>query len=146
LIQHFEDETFLAENVNFHEISRFHTKEDSAVFNARLNAEQILKDSYATFLHTRITPGAIEIKEITLEVAPSKKSEAWREKISLRFHVLESVREDGYLSAYVPALGIAILSKKAGEFALKIKREILQALKRDGYLKSLEKSSLAGAR
>ncbi|HEY8562438.1 MAG TPA: AAA family ATPase [Pyrinomonadaceae bacterium] len=138
LIQHFEDETFLAEAVNFHEVSRFHTKADSAVFNARLNAEQMLKDSYANYLHTRAAPEAIEIREMTIEVAPPKKSERWRDKIDLKFHVLQTAREDGYLSAYVPALGIAVLSKKAGEFEDKIKREILSALKRDGYLKSLQ--------
>ena len=138
LVQHFEDETFLSEIVNFHEISRFHTKEDSAVFNARLNAEQVLKDVYANVLHARLAPEALEIKEITLEVAPPKNSEAWRGKINLKFHVLESARADGYLSAYVPALRIAVLSKKANGFEEKIKREILSALKRDGYLKSLE--------
>lgn len=138
LIQHFEDETFLAENVNFHEISRFHTKEDAAVFDARLNAEQILKDADANSLHTRIPPAAIEIKEITLEIAPPKKTEVWRDKINLRFHVLQTAREDGYLSAYVPALEIAVLSKKEKDFEEKIRKEILSALKRDGYLKSLQ--------
>jgi len=74
LTQHFEDETFLAEAVNFHEISRFHTKADSAVFNARLNAEQILLDAYANTLHTRIAPENIEIREISIDVAPPKKT------------------------------------------------------------------------
>ncbi|HEY0458059.1 MAG TPA: AAA family ATPase [Pyrinomonadaceae bacterium] len=139
LVQHFEDETYLTENVNFHEISRFHNNPETAVSNARLNAEQILKDAYANALHTRIAPEAIEVKEVFIEVAPPKKSAAWREKISLRFHVLETTREDGYLSAYVPALGIAVLSKKATEFEEKIRREILSALKRGGYLKSLQR-------
>ena len=138
LVQHFEDETFLAEGVNFHEVSRFATKEDTAVFNARLNAEQLLKDAYANYLHTRVAPAAIEIRELTIEVAPPKKNALWRGKLDLKFHVLESPREDGYQSAYVPALGIAVLSKKASGFEDKIKREILSALKRDGYLKSLQ--------
>jgi ATP-dependent Clp protease ATP-binding subunit ClpC len=138
LTQEFEDETFLAEALNFYEISRFHTKKESAIFNVRVNAEQTLKDVYANLLHTRIAPENIEIKEIFVEVAPPKKSVAWRESVNLKFHILESEREDGYLEAFVPAFKIAVLSKKSGDFEAKIKREILSALKRGGWIKSLQ--------
>ncbi len=136
--QNFEDETHLAEALSFHEVSRFHTSEERATLDVRANVEQTLKDVYANYLHTRIAPGNIEIKEVFVEIAPPKKSAAWREKINLKFHVLQSVREDGYLNAYVPALAISVLSKKAANFEEKIKKEILSALRRDNYLKSLK--------
>lgn len=136
--QNFEDETHLAEALNFHEISRFHTNEERAALDVRANAEQTLKDIYANYLHTRIAPENIEVKEVFVEIAPPKKSAAWRENINLKFHVLQSAREDGYLNAYVPALGISVLSKKAAHFEEKIRKEILAALRRDKYLKSLK--------
>ena len=138
LTKEFEDETFLAEALNFHEISRFHANKDTAIFNVRVNAEQTLKDAYANLLHTRIAPENIEIKEVLVEVAPPKKSLTWRESINLKFHVVQSERADGYLQAFVPAFKISVLSKKSGDFEAKIKREILSTLKRDGWTKSLQ--------
>ena len=138
LTQEFEDETFLAEALNFFEISRFHTKKETAIYNVRVNAEQTLKDVYANLLHTRIAPENIEIKELQIEVAPPKKSLIWRESINLKIHVIQSEREDGYLQAFVPAFKIAVLSKKSGDFEAKIKREIHSALKRGGWTKSLQ--------
>lgn len=138
LTQNFEDETHLAEALNFHEISRFHTRADRVALDVRVNAEQILKDAYANAWHTRIAPEAVEIREVFVEIAPPKKSAVWRDELNLKFHVLQAVREDGYAQAYVPALGIAVLTRKTNEFEEKIKKEILLALRRDGYLKSLQ--------
>ena len=73
LTQHLEDETFLSEALNFSEISRFHTKEDSAKHSARVNAEAILKSDYAPNLYARITPENAKIEEIELEIEPPKK-------------------------------------------------------------------------
>jgi ATP-dependent Clp protease ATP-binding subunit ClpC len=138
LTQEFEDETYLAEALNFHEISRFHTKQDDAVFNVRLNAEQILKDVYANALHARLAPEAVEIREFQIEVAPPKKSAAWREPVNLKIHAVCWAREDGYFLAFIPAFKIVVLSRRASDFEAKIEREILSALKRDGWTKSLQ--------
>lgn len=138
LTQEFEDETFLSEVLNFYEISRFHTNKETAIFNARLNAEQTLKDIYANLLHTRIAPETVEVREIFVEVAPPKKSEAWRENINVKFHAVCSVREDGYFLAFVPALKLEVLTKKEKDFEAKIQKEILSTLKRDGWTKSLQ--------
>lgn len=138
LTQHFEDETYLSQALNFHEISRFNTNKDNSVFNARLNAEQTLKNAYANLLHTRIVPPNVEIKEFIIEVVPPKKSEAWREPVNLKIHVLQIEREDGYYEAFVPAFVISVITRKKAEFEAKIKREILSTLKRDGWTKSLK--------
>lgn len=138
LTQHFEDETYLSEALNFHEISRFTTNQDNGVFAARVNAEEILKNAYANFLHTRITPPNVEITEITVEVVPPKKSAMWREPINLKLHVLQIEREDGYFQAFVPAFIISVITRKKADFEAKIKKEILSTLKRDGWTKSLQ--------
>ncbi|MCU0240701.1 MAG: hypothetical protein MUC29_14770, partial [Pyrinomonadaceae bacterium] len=138
LTQHFEDETFLSEALNFHEISRLHSNQDTSVFNARINAEEVLKNAYANLLHTRISSQDVEIKEIKVEVVPPKKSLIWREPINLKFHVVEIKRDDGYFQAFVPAFIISVISRKKSEFEAKIKKEILSTLKRDGWTKSLQ--------
>jgi hypothetical protein len=123
LTQEFEDETFLSEALNFYEISRFHPNRETAIFNVRLNAEQTLKDAYANLLHARIAPEQVEIREITVEVAPPKKTELWREKIKLKFHALCSEREDGYCPAFVPVFRIKIITKKQRTLRQKSKRK-----------------------
>ncbi|MBS1795987.1 MAG: ATP-dependent Clp protease ATP-binding subunit [Acidobacteria bacterium] len=138
LTQEFEDDCFLSEALNFYEISRFHTNRESAVFNARLNAEQTIREAYANFLHWRLAPEEIEVREIAVEVAPPKKSEAWREPLRMKFHVVCAVREDGYCLGFVPAFKIEVLTKKAADFEEKIRREIVATLKRDGWTKSLQ--------
>jgi ATP-dependent Clp protease ATP-binding subunit ClpC len=138
LTQHFEDETNLSEALNFHEVSRFDSKAENAIFNVRVNAEQILKNVYTNLLHTKIVPQNVELKEVVVTVEPPKKSESWREPISLSFHVLQLNREDDYLQAYVPTLGIAVLGKKSKDFEELIKKEIISALRREGYIKSLK--------
>ncbi|HRH42137.1 MAG TPA: AAA family ATPase [Pyrinomonadaceae bacterium] len=138
LTQHFEDETHLAEALNFHEISRFNSNAENAVFSARVNAEQSLKDAYTNFLHTKIVSGEVELNEVIVKIIPPHKSSAWREPIELKFHVLQINREDEYLQAYVPALGIAVLSKKSKDFDELIKKEIISTLRREGFAKSLK--------
>lgn len=138
LTQNLEDETHISEALNFPEISRFHTNAEVAIQNARVNAEIILKEDYATSLYSRISPQNAEIKEIILEIEPPKKSVVWREKIDLKIQFVQTEREDGYFSAYVPALHISVLSRKEKDFDEKIKEEILAALRRDGWTKSLQ--------
>ncbi len=138
LTQHLEDETFISEALNFPEISRFHTKEDSAKHNARVNADVILKADYAANLYKRIVPENAEIKEIELEIEPPKKTEMWRDAVKVKIHYVKIEREDGYFYAYIPALHIAVLSRKQKDFEAKIETEILAALKRDGWTKSLQ--------
>ena len=138
LTQHLEDETFISEALNFPEISRFHTKEDSAKHNARLNADVILKADYAANLYKRIVPENAEIKEIELEIEPPKKTEMWRDAVKVKIHYVKIEREDGYFYAYIPALHIAVLSRKQKDFEAKIETEILAALRRDGWTKSLQ--------
>lgn len=138
LTQNFEDETYLSQALNFQEISRFHTNKDTSVFNARLNAEEILKNAHANLLHIRIPSENIELKEFTVEAAPPKKSAAWREPVKIKFDVLQIEREDGYFQAFVPAFVISVVTRKKSEFEAKIKKEIFSTLKRDGWTKSLK--------
>lgn len=138
LTQHLEDETYISEALNFPETSRFHTKEDSAKHNARVNADAILKSDYATNLYARIAPENAEIEEIFLEIEPPKKTTAWREAVNVKIQFVKFEREDGYFYAYIPALHIAVLSRKEKDFDEKIKTEILAALRRDGWTKSLQ--------
>jgi hypothetical protein len=138
LTQHLEDETFISEVLNFDEISRFHTNEEAARHSARVNAEIVLKNAYPPQLYSRIAPPGAGIREITLEIEPPKKTSVWRTPVSLKIHYVRIDREDGYFSAYVPALHITVLSRREKDFEAKIEAEIRSALRRDGWLKSLQ--------
>lgn len=138
LTQTLEDGTYISEALNFPEISRFHTKEDLAKHNARVNADAILKSDYAPNLYARIVPKNTEIEEINLEIQPPKKTAAWREAVNIKIQYVKIEREDGYFYAYIPALHIAVLSRKEKDFDEKIETEILAALRRDGWTKSLQ--------
>lgn len=144
LTQHFEDENSLSEAVNFHEVSRFEAKAENSIFNVRVNAEQILKDAETHLLHTKIVSQNIELKEVVVNIVPPKKSLNWREPITIGFHVLHLQREDDYWQAYIPTLGIAVLGKRSKtfdgqiKFDEQIKKEIISALRREGFIKSLK--------
>ncbi len=138
LTQEFEDSSVLSEAIKFHEISRFNTKDEHAILDVRVNVEEILKRVYANDLYRRFSSENYKIKEIELEIEPPTKTLSWRNNINLKFHVVQSIRQDNYLTAYIPALGVAVVSKKKAKFEEKIKQEILSTLQRDGYLKSLQ--------
>lgn len=138
LTQNLEDETHISEALNFPEISRFQTNEETAKHNMRVNAEAILKADYAPSLYSRIAPRTAEVREITLEIKPPKKSLVWRDAVNLKMHYVTIEREDGYFAAFVPALHISVLSRKEKDFETKIEAEIFAALRRDGWLKSLQ--------
>lgn len=138
LTQNLEDDSFISETLNFYEISRFHTNVETAKQSARVNAEVILKSDYPPNLYSRIAPKNVEVREISLEIKPPKKSEIWRDAVNLKMQYVRVEREDGYFLAYVPALHITILSRKEKDFDAKVETEILSSLRRNGWLKSLQ--------
>lgn len=135
--QTFENETALAEALNFAEISRFDSDDERRRTAIRQNAEAVLKKSNALGLQTRVAPAEIEQTEILLEIEPPRNAAFWRSPVELKLHVLRLRRADGYCQAFVPALGIAIVSKDETEFDKQIEAEIRRALVRSGAAKSL---------
>ncbi len=133
----FEDETAIAEALNFPEVSRFGKSDEKLRESIRANVEQILKGLPTPDLHTRITQSDIEIIEHSLEIAPPKKSKLWRDAVEMKFHALKWKREDGIFVAYIPALDIAVLTKSEKELIEKIGKEIQSGLKRTELTKSL---------
>jgi ATP-dependent Clp protease ATP-binding subunit ClpC len=142
LTQVYEDESALSEALGFEEVSRFDTSDDRRSLAVRVNVEEILKRADALDLNTRISPPAFETKEIVLAINPPRNAKHWREPVEIRFHYLEWQREDGYCQAFVPALGIAAVSKEAAEFENKIEAEICAALARSGAATSLKELKL----
>ncbi len=141
LTQVFEDETGLSEALNFHEVSRFDTKGERRNIAIRDNAERILKKTDALELVQRIPPIEFETGEITLPIEPPRNSRRWRKPVELKIHFLRWQQANGYLQAFVPVLGIAVLSKDSDEFEGRIEREIRAALLRTGASESLKKLS-----
>lgn len=137
ITQQFEDETALAEALNFHEISRFATNPERLVQDIRANVEEALKKADGRELQTRLAPKNVATSEVLLELEAPRNSDIWREAVAVKFHVLQWTREDGYCQAFVPALKIAIVSKDAEEMPAKIEKEIRAALARTKAARSL---------
>lgn len=139
LTQVFEDETALSEALNFEEISRFDTNDERRTLAVRANSEEIVKRADALGINARIAPPDCSIREILLQIEPPRNAKYWREAVELKFHYLQWQQAEGYSQAFVPALGIGIVSKDEAEFEAKIEKEIRAALTRTGATKSLEK-------
>lgn len=138
----FEDETALAEAFGFAEISRFDHDDERRQWAIRQNAEEILKKAEPLELQSRVAPAEIEQTELRLSIEPARNQKNWRTPVELKFHVLRTARPDGYLQAFVPALGIAVVSKDGKDFDQQIEREIRQTLIRTGAAKSLRELRL----
>ena len=141
LTQVFEDETGLSEALNFHEVSRFDAKDDRRNKAIRDNAERILKKTDALELIQRISPTDFETGEINFSIEPPRNSRRWRKPVELKIHFLRWQPANGYSQAFVPALGIAVLSKDSDNFENKIEKEIHASLLRNGATESLKKLS-----
>lgn len=139
LTQIFEDQSGLSEALNFNEISRFDVNAERRQQAVRSNVEEILKRAAAVELNARIAPSEFETSEISLVIEPPNNSKRWRFPIAVKFHLLRWQQSNGYHQVFVPALGIAILSKDNDEFDEKIELEIRAALLRSNAAKSLRK-------
>ena len=135
----FDDEVGLSEALNFPEVSRFDVKNGRRSLAVRDNAERILKTTDALELSQRIPPGEFETGEMMISIEPPRNSRRWRKPVELKIHFLRWQPASGYFQAFVPALGIAVLSKETDAFESKIEREIRAALLRTGATESLRK-------
>ena len=142
LTQVFDDETAIAEALNFAEISRFDSNDERRDLAIRANVEEMLKHVDAREIATRIAPETVVTAEVKLEIEPPRNTEFWRAPISIRFQFAQWQRADGYRLAFVPSLSLLILTKDGDDFAARVEREIRAALVRENYTKSLEKLRL----
>jgi ATP-dependent Clp protease ATP-binding subunit ClpC len=89
-------------------------------------------------LHKRLLPAAPHLRQIGISVEPPVRSPAWREPVTLVFHVVQWRHGDRPYIAYVPALGIETIVSHEEELEKQLEVDIRFALVRKGISASLQ--------
>ena len=111
LLRSLDDETFIAEALLYPEVSRLGSNPKSLEKSIVNNALQIIEKESLARIWTRLTPADIETFELLLQLEPLKKNSSWRDSIDLRLDVVRWSLSEGNHIAFIPALGIEVISK-----------------------------------
>src|SRR5512143_2269860 len=115
IIQSFENDSYLAEALFFPEVSRLDDRRPRLENAVKLNAARIAEDTPPRFLHSRHAIGPMEQDRIQMVLDPPPKSVAWRNPLRLEFDIVRYAHGEQAVIAYVPALGIEVVARDAGE-------------------------------
>jgi len=115
LLQHLDDDLFLAEALLFPEVSRFGDDLQKLQRAIIKNAVAVVESENAPRIWTRLKPANLELFELSVSLDPPAKRLTWREPIGLRFDVLRWAHGEATHVALIPALGIEVLSTKSTE-------------------------------
>jgi ATP-dependent Clp protease ATP-binding subunit ClpC len=140
LVRALENDTFLAEALFFPEFCRYGVNLARLEESLKANAAQIIESLPALELHRRRSGPAPEVGEIFLTVEPPR-TPAWREPVSLRFHVARWEQGERERIVYVPALGIEIIGTQTaaeGAFAEMVESHVRTTLMRTKAAASLK--------
>lgn len=115
LLRSLDDETFIAEALLYPEISRLGSNLKSLEKAVVNNALQVLEKESLARVWSRLTPADVETFELLLRLDPPQKNSTWRDAIDVRLDVVRwSLSESNHI-AFIPALGIEVVSKKLSD-------------------------------
>lgn len=126
----------MVELLLFPELATLANKERQAKSAVMDLAEEWLKNFPLDEINRRSVAGEPEIMRAELTVEPAKKSEAWREPVTVTLDAV--VWEQGsHVLATVPALGIAVIAPDREKLPKMLNEHALSALKRGEWNASL---------
>src|SRR5262245_41558296 len=104
LVQHLDDDAFLAEALLFPEVSRF--GDDIATLKRAVikNALRIIETESLPRVWTRLKPANLESFEINLTLNPPAKRLSWRTPVDLKLHVVRWSQGEAAHVALIPTL------------------------------------------
>ena len=114
LLRSLDDDTFIAEALLYPEVSRLGSNPKSLERSVVDNALQILEKESLARVWSRLTPAEIETFELDLRLEPQKMS-SWREPIDLRLDVVRWSLSESLHIAFIPVLGIEVISTKLSD-------------------------------
>jgi ATP-dependent Clp protease ATP-binding subunit ClpC len=112
LLQHLDDDAFLAEALLFPEVTRFGDDPEKLKRAIVKNATRLIQTEHLSRVWTRLKPANLDSFEINLKLEPPAKRLTWREPIDLKLHVIRWSQAEAAHVALIPALGIEVLSTK----------------------------------
>jgi ATP-dependent Clp protease ATP-binding subunit ClpC len=123
----------------FHpDLTRLGANRDRAVQALRKNLDELLPKQPPGELFRRRLGTTATARWVVLTLDPPRKLEAWRESIKLRFPAAVWQHGDEAAIARVPGLGIEVIAPDLADLDKLLEREILAALRREGFSKSLD--------
>lgn len=112
ILRTFNDDAHIAEALFFPEFSRFGDDPERLKRAIVKNCVRILEAENPSLLSRRTIPAAIETFELNLQLDPPVKRLTWRNPIDLRLDVVRWRHGENAHIAYIPALGIEVISTK----------------------------------
>lgn len=138
LTSELENESFLAEALFFPELCRLEESGDKALDNLRDSLPAFLDKLPTLELHRRRVPKELEVRQVEVEVKPSKRGVAWSEPVTLLFHAV-CWQQRGTHHGFIPCLTVEVVADSAAELEQLLPQGILQDLQRRDVAGSLQK-------
>ena len=118
ILRTFDDDAHIAEALFFPEVSRFGDNPETLKRAIVKNCVQLLQEESPALIFKRTLPAEIETTELTLRLEPPVRRLTWRGPIDLRLDVVRWSHLDSAHIAFIPALGIEVVSNKADDSML----------------------------
>ena len=112
ILRTFDDDAHIAEALFFPEVSRYGDNPETLKRAIVKNCVQLLEAESPGLLFRRTLPAAIETTDLTVRLEPAVRRATWRDAIDLRLDVVRWRHLDHAYIAFIPALGIEVVSNK----------------------------------
>ena len=113
ILRTFDDDAHIAEALFFPEVSRYGDDPETLKRAIIRNCVQLLEAESPALFFRRTLPPSIETTDLTLRLEPPARRLTWREAIDLRLDVVRWRHLEHAHIAFIPALGIEVVSNKA---------------------------------
>lgn len=115
LLRALDEDTFIAEALLYPEVSRLGTNPKSLERSVVNNALQILENESLAHVWSRLTPAQLETLQLQLSLDPPQRIATWRKPIELRLDVVRWSLSESMHVAFIPTLGIDVISSKLSD-------------------------------
>ena len=117
ILRTFDNDALFAEALFFPEVSRYGDDAERLKRAILKNCIPILEAESPNLLFRRTLPPSIESFELHLQLEPPARRQTWRNPIDLRLDVMRWSHEEHAHIAYIPALGIEVISTKLDDLS-----------------------------
>ena len=118
ILRTFDDHAHIAEALFFPEVSRYGDDPETLKRAIVKNCVQLLEAESPALFFRRTLPPSIETTDLTLRLEPPVRRLTWPEAINLRLDVVRWRHLDHAHIAFIPTLGIEVVSNKADDSLL----------------------------
>ena len=112
ILRTLNDDAHIAEALFFPEVSRYGDDPERLKRAIIRNCVRMLEEESPNGIFRRTLPTAIETSELNLQLEPPHKRLTWRNPIDLRLDVIRWSHGEHAHIAFIPALGIEVISTK----------------------------------